>query len=50
MREFSHAASPYATQRDEKLTREIASLTKSRDGIEGVRAFLDKRTPEFTGE
>ena len=34
----------------EMEAREIASLTKSRDGIEGVQAFLDKRTPEFTGE
>ena len=34
----------------EMEAREIAALANSRDGREGVGAFLAKRKPEFTGE
>ena len=34
----------------EMESREIADLTRTRDGQEGVRAFLEKRPPAFRGE
>ena len=34
----------------EMEARAIAALTHTRDGREGVAAFLEKRTPEFRGE
>ena len=34
----------------ETEAREIARLSRSRDGQEGVRSFLEKRAPEFRGE
>ncbi len=33
----------------ERETRQIAELSRSADGIEGVRAFVDKRKPGFVG-
>jgi 2-(1,2-epoxy-1,2-dihydrophenyl)acetyl-CoA isomerase len=34
----------------EKESRAIAAMVASADGREGMAAFLDKRTPEFTGQ
>jgi len=34
----------------ERETRSIVDLSTSADGIEGVRAFVDKRRPDFRGE
>ena len=33
----------------ERETRQIAELSRTADGIEGVRAFVDKRKANFTG-
>ncbi|MDH3318449.1 MAG: enoyl-CoA hydratase-related protein [Betaproteobacteria bacterium] len=34
----------------ERETRSIAESASSRDGLEGARAFVEKRKPRFTGE
>jgi 2-(1,2-epoxy-1,2-dihydrophenyl)acetyl-CoA isomerase len=34
----------------ERETRFIAETSASADGLEGVRAFVEKRRPNFTGE
>jgi len=34
----------------ERETRQIVELSRSKDGLEGVRAFVERRKPVFSGE
>jgi 2-(1,2-epoxy-1,2-dihydrophenyl)acetyl-CoA isomerase len=34
----------------EREARQIVALGQSRDGLEGVRAFVERRKPVFQGE
>lgn len=34
----------------ERETRSIVAMSQTHDGLEGVRAFVDKRKPDFTGQ
>ena len=33
----------------ERESRQIAELSRTPDGLEGVRAFVEKRRPDFMG-